>query len=255
MYSAEGPAVGRKEHRVVADRGSVASPSDTATRHVWFGVLTSKPWFYLALGALFTLAFVTFLITGYDLFRSTSVDIGKSGPASEWAGALFTALSTLFLAYQLRMIGLATERRQAQNLDLVQPVGRLSAWVRNSSEQGWLLTVAVRNESDEHLQDPVVGLAWRGRPMKPDWLIGAPDQLHQVRNGDAELCVKVSNVKISNVDHPVLLIHIPQEACAEMDKVAGRLAVSFRWDTAAAPSRPVDVPLTTSRSVQGDIVR
>ncbi|WP_371406289.1 hypothetical protein OHA10_12140 [Kribbella sp. NBC_00662] len=214
------------------------------------GVLTSKAWFYLALGAIATAAFLAFLVAGYDLFRSTTIDLSKSGPASEWFGALFTALSTLVLAYQLRMIGVAAERRRAQNLDLVQPIGRLTAWTRNSSLQGWLLTVAVRNESEEHLQDPEVGLAWLGEPMAEEWLIGAPDEHQDVRNGAAELCVTVSSVKISSVDHPVLLIHIPQKACAEMDEVVGALTVTFQWSTPAGRTEPLSVPLTSARSVR-----
>ncbi|MFI5691707.1 hypothetical protein ACIA58_07690 [Kribbella sp. NPDC051586] len=220
-----------------------------------FELLTSKAWFYLALGTIATLAFVVFLIVGYDLFRSSVVDLGKSGPASEWAGALFTALSTLVLAYQLRMIGLAAERRRAQNLDLVQPIGRLTAWARNSSQQGWLLTVAVRNESEEHLQDPQVGLAWFGEAMDEQWLIGAPDEQQDVRNGAAELCVTVSSVKISSVDHPILLIHIPQKACAEMDEVVGALAVTLQWSTQAGPSEPLRVPLTSARPIPRSGVR
>ncbi|MGY4772333.1 hypothetical protein ACXC9Q_35960 [Kribbella sp. CWNU-51] len=225
-----------------------AATDGKAKWHAWLAMLTSKAWFYLVLGAVATLAFVVFLIAGYGLFSSTAVNIVKSGPASEWAGALFTALSTLVLAYQLRIIGLAAERRRAQNLDLVQPVGRLSAWARNSSTQGWLLTVAVRNESEEHLPEPEVALAWRGAPLERSWLIGAPDEQLNVRNGEAELCVRVSDVKISAVDHPVLLIHIPQKACAEMDEVAGALTVTFRWGTADAHIRPVSVPLTSARS-------
>jgi hypothetical protein len=226
--------------------GRAANGSDRGQG--WFGVLTSKAWFYLVLGGVATLAFVGFLWAGYGLFGSTSVDIDKSGPASEWAGALFTALSTLVLAYQLRIIGLAAERRRAQNLDLVQPVGRLSAWARNASQQGWLLTIGVRNESEEHLQEPVVGLAWRGRPMQEKWLIGAPDQKEDVSNGAAELCVQVSNVKISSVDQPVLLIHVPQEACTEVDEIAGALTVTLEWGTGDARTKPVNVPLTSART-------
>jgi hypothetical protein len=175
------------------------------------------------------------------------VDIDKSGPASEWAGALFTALSILVLAYQLRTLGLAAERRRAQNLDLVQPVGRVSAWARNASRQGWLLTVAVRNESEESLQDPVVGLSWRGTPMNRTWLIGTPDEQEDVSNGADELCVQVSTVKISSADVPVLLVHIPQEACAEMDGLAAALAVTLSWGSADARERRANVPVLPAR--------
>ncbi|MGW1343816.1 hypothetical protein ACWCOV_22415 [Kribbella sp. NPDC002412] len=216
-----------------------------ARRTAWFGVLTSKAWFYGVLGVAATLAFVVFLIAGYGLFSSTSVNLDRSGPASEWAGALFTALSTLVLAYQLRIIGLAAERRRAQNLDLVQPVGRLSAWARNSSQPGWLLTVAVRNESEVHLLEPVVRLAWKGRALDRSWLIGAPDEQEDVSNGDADLRVQVSSVKISSVDQPVLLIHVPEEACAEMDEIPAGLTVTLQW---AELSQPVSVPLTSARS-------
>jgi hypothetical protein len=225
----------------------------TVSEQPWSRRLISSAGFYVGLGIAASVALIVFLIVGYGMFRHRSVDIGKSGPASEWAGALFTALSILVLAYQLRMIGLAAERREARNLDLIQPSHRLSAWTRNASEPGWLLTVAVRNESEGQLIDPVVGLGWRERPLDQSWLIGAPDEQQTGRNrtnARGELRVEVGSVKISPVDLPILLVHIPLRSCAEMDEVGARLKVSLEWGPTENRSRREDVPMMSARAVQ-----
>lgn len=213
--------------------------------------------FYVGLGVVASTILIVFLIVGYGMFRHGTVDIDKSGPASEWAGALFTALSILVLAYQLRMIGLAAERREARNLDLIQPSYRLSAWTRHASEPGWLLTVAVRNESERQLVDPVVGLRWREGSLEKGWLIGAPEEqsVHYSISARGELRVEVSGVKISSVDLPILLVHIPLSSCAEMDEVGVLLEVSLEWGPKKNRSRREDVPMMSARAVQGSTTR